>query len=308
MPEDELTSGLILRAQSGFFDVETAAGLIRCRLRGRLTQRRLESDIVAAGDRVQLSVVEPGIGVIESVAPRVRVLSRRAPSGKRQQILLANPDQVAFVIAAAEPDPNLRLLDRLLVAAEREAIPAVIIVNKIDLTGRKAAAELFGIYEELGYPVFYVSAKTGKGIADLQKQLRGKLSALAGKSGVGKSSLLNAMQPEASLPTQEVSQATGKGRHATVFPELLPLTGGGHVADTPGLKAFALWDIEPGEVDGYFPELRPLVQDCAFSDCTHLHEPDCAVVRAVEEGRVDPGRYDSYVRIRLGEDVDAPAR
>ncbi|HSR48925.1 MAG TPA: ribosome small subunit-dependent GTPase A [Anaerolineales bacterium] len=308
MPEDESISGLILRAQSGFFDVETDAGMVRCQMRGRLTQRRLESDVVAAGDRVQVSLLEPGVGVIESVEPRARVLSRRAPSGKREQILLANPDQVAFVFAAAEPEPNLRLLDRLLVAAEREALPAVIIVNKIDLTGRKAAAGVFGIYEELGYPVFYVSAKSGKGIPELRKQLRGRVSALAGKSGVGKSSLLNAIQPGAGLPTQELSQATGKGRHATVFPELIPLSEGGHVADTPGLKAFALWDIEPEEVDAYFRELRPLVQDCAFSDCSHLHEPDCAVVRAVEEGRVDPGRYESYVRIRLGEDEDAPAR
>jgi ribosome biogenesis GTPase len=308
MADPELIPGLILRAQSGFFDVDTEAGLIRCQVRGRLTQRRLESDVVAAGDRVRVSLVEPGIGIIESIEPRARVLSRRAPSGRREQILLANPDQVAFVIAAAEPEPNLRMLDRLLVAAEREALPAVIIVNKVDLTGRKAAAEVFGVYENLGYPVFYVSAKTGKGIPDLREHLRGRVTALAGKSGVGKSSLLNAIQPEASLPTLALSEATGKGRHATVYPELIALSGGGHVADTPGLKAFALWDIEPEEVDAYFRELRPLVRDCAFSDCTHLHEPDCAVVRAVEEGRVDPGRYESYVRIRLGEGDDGPAR
>lgn len=308
MPEPELIPGLILRAQSGFFEVETEAGRLRCQVRGRLTQRRLESDVVAAGDRVQVSLVEPGVGVIERVEPRTRVLSRRAPGGRREQVLLANPDQVAFVVAAAEPEPNLRLLDRLLLAAERESLPAVIIVNKVDLTGRRSAGDLFHLYEDLGYPVFYVSAKTGKGIADLRKQLRGKITAMAGKSGVGKSSLLNAIQPGAGMPTQELSQATGKGRHATVHPELVPLTGGGHFADTPGLKAFALWDIEPEEVDGYFRELRPLVQDCAFSDCTHLHEPDCAVIQAVEDGRVDPGRYESYVRIRLGEEDDSLAR
>jgi len=308
MAESSLIPGLIVRAQSGFFDVDTAEGLLRCQLRGRLTRRRRDSDLVAAGDRVQVSRVEPGIGVIEKVEARARALSRRAPAGRsdrkaaRQQVLLANPDQLAFVMAAAEPDPNLRMLDRLLVAAERERIPALIIINKIDLTGRKAAEEVFGLYAGLGYPVQYVSAKTGEGVGELRSMLSGKVTAIAGRSGVGKSSLLNVVQPGLTLPTLEVSQASGKGQHATVFPELLALDGGGYVADTPGLKAFALWDIEPAEVDGYFRELRPLVEDCPFSDCTHLHEPGCAVIQAVEDGRVDPGRYESYLRIRLGEE------
>ncbi|HKY84119.1 MAG TPA: ribosome small subunit-dependent GTPase A [Anaerolineales bacterium] len=308
MTETSLIPGLILRAQSGFFDVDTQEGLLRCQLRGRLTQPRRQTDVAAAGDRVMVSRIEPGIGVIEKVEGRVRVLSRLAPTGRpdrkgrREQVLLANPDQLAFVFAAAEPDPNLRLLDRLLVVAERERIPALIIVNKIDLTGRRAAEEVFGLYEGLQYPVLYVSAKSGKGIGELHKVLTGKVTAVAGRSGVGKSSLLNAIQPGLSLPTKEVSQTTGKGRHATVFPELVPLQGGGYVADTPGLRAFALWDIEPAEVDAYFRELRPLVPQCAFSDCTHMHEPGCAVVQAVEDGRVDAGRYESYLLIRAGEE------
>lgn len=308
MPDSELIPGLILRAQSGFLDVETGVGVVRCQVRGRLTQHRQDSDVVAAGDRVRIRIIEPGVGAIEAVEPRTRVLSRRAPGGRREQILLANPDQVAFVVAAAEPEPNLRMLDRLLVVAERESLPAAILVNKIDLTGRKAAEEIFEAYPPLGYPVVFVSVKSGKGIDEVRRLFQGKISALAGKSGVGKSSLLNAIQPGAGMPTQAISQSTGKGRHATVFPELIPLSGGGYIADTPGLKAFALWDIEPEEVDGYFRELRPLVQECAFSDCTHLHEPDCAVVRAVEDGRVDPGRYESYVRIRLGDDEGTLAR
>jgi ribosome biogenesis GTPase len=308
MADPELIRGLVLRAQSGFFDVDSEQGLIRCRLRGRLTQVARQTDVIAAGDRVRIRIVEAGTGVIETVDPRTRVLSRRAPRGAREQVLLANPDQVAFIFAAAEPDPNLRLLDRLLVVAERESIPAVIVVNKIDLTGRRAAAAVFGLYPSLGYPVHYVSAKNTKGVRELRHILADRVTAVAGRSGVGKTSLLKVIQPGWDRPTRTISRSTGKGRHATVFPELVPLDGGGYVADTPGLKAFALWDIEPAEVDGYFPELRPLVQDCAFSDCTHLHEPDCAVIRAVEDGRVDEGRYESYVRIRLGEEDEIRAR
>ena len=308
MPETNLIPGLILRAQSGFFDVDTQEGRLRCRLRGRLTRPRRTSDVVAAGDRVQVRVVGGGEGVIEQVEARKRVLSRRAPSGGgarrfgREQVLLANPDQLAFVFAAAEPDPNLRLLDRLLVVAEREAIPAMVVVNKIDLTGRREAVRLFDLYRKLEYPVFYVSAKQAKGIEEVRQALQGKITAVAGRSGVGKTSLLNAIEPDLGRHTLSISEATGKGRHATVFPELVPLTGGGYLADTPGLKAFALWDIEPDELDGYFREIRPLVPDCAFSDCTHLHEPGCAVIRAVEAGQVDPGRYESYLRIRLGDE------
>lgn len=308
MPAPSLIPGLILRAQSGFFDVDTEGGTLRCQLRGRLTRPRRTSDVVAAGDRVQVQVVGSGVGLIEKVEPRLRVLSRRAPAGGsdrrhgREQVLLANPDQVAFVFAAAEPEPNLRLLDRLLVAAEREAIPALIVVNKIDLTGRRQAAELFDLYRKLEYPVFYVSAKKGNGMKEMRQALSGKITAVAGRSGVGKTSLLNAIQPDLARPTLTISETTGKGRHATVFPELVPLQGGGYLADTPGLKAFALWDIEPDELDGYFREIRPLVSRCTFSDCTHLHEPGCAVIQAVEEGRVDPGRYESYLRIRLGEE------
>jgi ribosome biogenesis GTPase / thiamine phosphate phosphatase len=300
MPESPVLPGLIVRAQSGFFEVATDEGRIMTQLRGRLKRGPRTGDAAALGDRVRVSRLDDGTGSIEEVLPRQRVLSRKAPGRKAEQVIVANPDQVVFVVACADPDPNFRMLDRLLVTAERERIPARICANKIDLVVERAARAEFGEYTRLGYPVHYTSAISGKGVRALRMALAGKISVFAGPSGVGKSSLLNAIQPGLGLHTAEVSQTTGKGTHTTVVPELLALDVGGYVADTPGLRAFALWDIEPEEVDGYFPELRELVADCAFNDCTHLHEPGCAVIAAVERGQVSPERYDSYCHIRLG--------
>ncbi|HEY42817.1 MAG TPA: ribosome small subunit-dependent GTPase A [Anaerolineae bacterium] len=302
MTEFELIPGLIVRAQSGFFGVQTEAGLVVAQLRGIHTRGPQETDAAALGDRVKILLLEDGTGVIEEIEERERVLSRQAPGRQEiEQVLVANPDQAVFVFACADPDPNFRMLDRLLVVAEREDIPAMICANKIDLVVPRAAKAEFNEYARLGYGVIYTSAKTGKGVRALRKALRGKISVFAGPSGTGKSSLLNRVQPGLGLRVKEISKATGKGQHATVFPELIPLDVGGYVADTPGLKAFALWDIEPDELDAYFPEMRHLVADCEFSDCTHLHEPGCAVIAAVEKGEISPERYDSYQRIRSGD-------
>jgi ribosome biogenesis GTPase len=300
MPESPTLRGLIVRAQSGFFEVATDEGRITAQLRGKLKRGPRRGDVAAVGDRVGVQLLDDGTGIIEDVAPRQRVLSRQAPGRNAEQVIVANPDQVFFIMACADPDPNFRMLDRLLVVAEREQIPAQICANKIDLVVERAARAEFDEYDRLGYSVHYVSALTGKGIKGLRKSLAGKISVFAGPSGVGKSSLLNAIQPGLGLHTGDVSSVTGKGTHTTVVPELVPLEVGGYVADTPGLRAFALWDIESEELDGYFPELRPLVPECAFNDCTHLHEPGCAVIAAVERGTVSPERYDSYCRIRLG--------
>ena len=213
-------------------------------------------------------------------------------------MLVANVDQVVFVLAIRDPQPSLRKLDRFLVVAEQNGIDAVVCVNKIDLAEPGQAEALFGLYAQLGYPVFYTSARRGDGIAALRAQLIGRLSVFTGSSGVGKSSLLNAVQPDLGRRVNEVSKATGKGLHTTRYAELVPLDGGGYVADTPGIRGLAIYDVEPAEIDGYFREIAPLVAACHFSDCTHRHEKGCAVRRAVEEGRVSPARYDSYLRLR----------
>jgi ribosome biogenesis GTPase len=301
VPPEQNLPGLITRAQSGFFTVSTAEGPVVCRLRGRLKRARLNTDLVATGDRVLVRVLDDGSGVIEKVEPRLRALSRRAPTarGPVEQVILANPDQAIFVFSCADPPPNFRALDRFLVVAESEEIQAIICANKLDLVEAKSAREAFAVYSKIGYPVLFTSAKTGKGVGGLRKAMRGRISVLSGPSGAGKTSLLNAVQPGLGLRTRAVREKTRKGHHTTVVPELLLLEGGGYVADTPGLRSIGLWDIEPEELDGYFPEIRPLVKDCEFSDCTHLHEPGCAVITAVEAGKIDPERYDSYCRMRI---------
>jgi ribosome biogenesis GTPase / thiamine phosphate phosphatase len=294
--------GLIIKAQSGFFTVETGQGLIVCQLRGKLKQGRATGDIAAIGDRVRITLLTDGSGAIEEVEPRKRAIVRLdpRPQGEYQQVLLANADQAVFVFACAHPNPKLRMLDRFLVIAEKQKIPAVIVANKTDLV--ENAKEIFGLYEPLGYRVIYTSTKTGAGIDELHTALKNKISALAGPSGVGKSSLLNEIQPGLGLAVNEISMALGKGKHTTVTRQMFPLVGGGYVADTPGWKSLALWDTEPEEMEAYFPELRELVQNCQFSDCTHTHEPNCAVLAALKEGRVHPERFESFMRLRTGQE------
>lgn len=300
---NEITKhGLIVKAQSGFFWVDTGEGIIVCQLRGKLKQGRAMGDIAALGDHVTITVLDDGSGVVENVAERKQALVRLdpRPQGEYQQVLLANADQVVFVFACANPNPKLRMLDRFLVIAEKQGIPIVIVANKIDLV--ENAKDSFNLYENIGYRVIYTSAKTGQGLEELREILRNKISALAGPSGVGKSSLLNELQPGLGLAVNEISKVMNKGRHTTVTRQMFAFEGGGYVADTPGWKSLALWDTEAAEIDAYFPELRDLVPHCQFSDCTHIHEPGCAVRAALQAGAIHPERYDSYLRLRAGQE------
>jgi ribosome biogenesis GTPase len=296
---------LVIKSQSGFFVVAADGQEIVSQIPGRLKKEWQDTDLVATGDWVTVSLNADGTGTIESVAERRRVLSRARPSAEQRNILtdqeqvwVANPDQVVIVFSVRQPRPSLRKLDRFLVVAEMNEIPAVICVNKIDLAKSGEAEQIFRIYEKIGYPVLYVSAKQGQGIEQLRDCLLNKISVFIGSSGVGKTSLLNAIEPELGHRVKEVSKATEKGMHTTRHVELIPLDGGGYVADTPGIRGLALFDLEEWEVDAYFREIAPLVADCQFSDCSHSHEPKCAVRAAVEDGRVSPDRYESYLRLR----------
>ncbi len=301
---NEYLSGLVIRTQSGFAWVYTPSGVYICRIRGKLKQHHSLSDILAVGDTVDISPGGKDEGMVEFVHPRERVLSRQAPEarGVREQVLVANPDQVILVFACADPPPHVRMADRFLIGLEKHGIPARIVLNKKDIGDLPAIEAMFRHYDGLGFPVHYVSAKMNEGMEELRSILVGKLSVLAGPSGVGKTSLLNALQPGLGMQVREVSKFSSKGRHTTQVRELFPLDGGGWLADLPGIRSLGLWDIQPEELDGYFREIRDLVPYCQFNDCTHRNEPGCAVRKAVEEGKINPVRYDSYLRLRFGDE------
>lgn len=295
-------SGTVLRARSGFYTVTTESGTFECQLRGRLKRERQSEDLVVAGDNVTLTALNGSKGVIEEVAPRRSRFSRRQPGGRgawKEEVMVANLDQLVVVFACADPVPHTRMLDRFLVIAEHNQVETLIVANKLDLCGVPAAQALFGVYEGIGYPLLYASARTGRGVAELRERLAGRISLVAGPSGVGKSTLLNAVHPGLNLATGPVSQALHKGRHTTTLAELLPVDGpmGGHVADSPGLRQMAVWQIPPDELAWCYPDLRPYLGECRFADCSHGPEPGCAITAAVASGAISPARLDSYRRL-----------
>jgi ribosome biogenesis GTPase / thiamine phosphate phosphatase len=279
----------IVQAESG--------DIYRCATRGLL--KSLSTDqrqAVTVGDVVWFRPLHQGQpareGIIERVEPRHGVLSRT--SRGRQHVMVANVDQVLIISSAAEPFLKPHLIDRMLVSAEKAGVRAIICINKVDLVDAAALQPLIGVYGQMGYQVLLLSATTGFGVDRLRARLRGRLNVVAGQSGVGKSSLLNAIDPELALRVATVSAETQKGRHTTTTAQLIPLSCGGYVVDTPGIRQFQLWDVIPEEVAGYFRDLRPYVSHCRFPDCTHMHEEGCAVKDAAADGKLDVRRYESY--------------
>lgn len=305
--------GVVLEGTGGVWRVRIEdASTVEAALRGRLKRELPDAARreAADGDRIKLAVgdevlVEPdargGAWAICEILPRRSRLARRAPGGAYgERIVAANVDQVVVVFAAAKPEPHSRMLDRFLVIAEANELAARIVVNKIDLVGEEAAHARFAPYEQAGYPVHYTSTKRGDGLAAVRSMLGGRVSVFTGPSGVGKSSLLNALFPGLSLRIGEISESVNKGRHTTVGATMIPLPDeqGGYVVDTPGLREVGLWALSPDHLDLCFPELRPFIPHCRFADCTHTAEPDCGVKDAVARGEVNADRFASFLKLR----------
>lgn len=301
-------TGTVLRAQGGVYEVATDAGTVEAFLRGRLKRELRLGDKVVVGDVVDLAREEGSAGetmwTIEKVHERRTVLARRAPGkAPRAKVIVANVDRVVIVFALARPAPHLRMLDRFLVLCEANDLDPLIVANKADLVSPEEMRERFAPYVRAGYPVLFTAAKAGIGMDALRDEICGRTSALTGPSGVGKSSLLNAIQPGLALRVASVSDAVQKGRHTTVTAQLIPLECGGYVADTPGLRELGLWGIDPEALAGYFPEFSPLLGSCRYhNSCTHSHEPGCAIQEALAAGAIDAGRYDSYRRMLEGDE------
>jgi ribosome biogenesis GTPase len=273
----------------------------RCAVRGLLKDMSTDlRHVVVAGDVVWIRPEFGNEGFIERIEPRRQIVSRT--SRGRQQILVANVDQLVIVASAAEPNLKPNLIDRFLVEAERMRIEPILCINKIDLIDPADLMPIVGVYGQMGYRVHLVSATTGQGIEPLRRLIAGKESVVAGQSGVGKSSLLNAIEPELALRVGAVSRENEKGKHTTTVASLIPLGMGGYVVDTPGIRQFQLWDIVPEEVAGFYRDIRPYVSLCRFPDCTHTHEAECAVKDAVADNRLDARRYESFCHLCSGGD------
>jgi ribosome biogenesis GTPase / thiamine phosphate phosphatase len=321
---DRTMQGTVVRKSQGFYDVEVDGQTLQCALSNKLRKqlvfpiadpgsirRRVMAveeiravDPVAIGDVIRFVDAGDGTGLINEVLPRQNKLVRRAAGPKPlEQVIVANVDQVIAVFAATFPDPKWELLDRYLAAAESQELPAIICITKIDLADSAALADEVNAYERIGYPVVRTSARSGVGIGELREILRGRVSVLMGKSGVGKTSLLNAVQPELGLRVNAVSQITGKGKHTTTHLEMFGLEGGGRIVDTPGMREFALWGVGDADLAETFPEMRPFLGQCRFGiGCQHEQEPGCAIKAAVQRGTISRRRYESYLRLKAGRE------
>jgi ribosome biogenesis GTPase len=290
--------GRVHGTEGGLYRVWLDSGEeVEASLRGRLRREARTGDRVVIGDEVDVHRDPEGSVTIEGVHPRQTEVVRRGPGGRRPKVVAANVHRLVVVMAVAHPEPRQPLIDRLLVVGEANRLQSVLVMNKVDLRDMgdpEAVASLLHLYRELGYPVLCTSVQADIGLDLMREVLCQGISALVGPSGVGKSSLLNALQPDLGLRIGDVTRKGGRGRHTTVSGRLIPLDCGGLVADTPGFSDVGLWGVEPRELERCFPEFATLRDQCRFRECTHLHEPDCAVREALEEGEIDAGRFAIY--------------
>lgn len=302
-----LEEGVVLRSTAGFFDVLLPSGVVRARLRGRLKQVKQKTDLCVIGDRVRVAQNENGSVTVEEVLPRRTVFSRQHPArgGHREDVLIANLDVLVIVMAFEAPPFVPRMIDRFLVIAEHNGVEAILVANKLDLRIEEDdyIDDALALYEGLGYRTFRTSTEDpdDPGIAGLRAALVGRVSAFSGPSGAGKSSLVNCVEPGLELRVGSTSEAHGKGRHTTRVATLHPLTGGGFIADTPGIRELASFEIPDAQLAQCFREFRPFLKQCGFRSCKHLSEPGCAILAAVESEDIDSERYESFAKLLLGE-------
>ncbi|MCM1301005.1 MAG: ribosome small subunit-dependent GTPase A [Bacteroides cellulosilyticus] len=301
---ERIFSGTVTRATGSWYEVATEEGTLRCRIRGRLRLKGVRStNPVVVGDRVRCESDENGDHAIVAVEPRRNYVIRRASNlSKESHIIAANVDRALLMVTLRQPETAPEFVDRFLVTCEAYKVPVTILLSKIDLQEPEAVAAFRAVYEAAGYRVLEVSTATGQGVAEVKELLRGSTSLISGNSGVGKSTLVRAIDPALDIRTGEISESHGKGRHTTTFSTMYPLAGGGRVIDTPGIKGFGLIDIDDGELWHYFPEMMRIGRDCRFYNCTHTHEPGCAVAEAVREGAISPLRYESYLKMLDDDD------
>ena len=290
-----VTTGQLVETVGGAYTVRTEDGTLEASLRGRLKRSGRVRDRVVIGDRVVVAKAWGGGYVIESVLPRRTFLARRAVGGRVAKVVAANLDRLVVVASVADPPPTPGVIDRMLVMGESGGMGGCLVLNKVDLArGRAVAAELSRLYRTAGYPVLVTSVVTSEGMEDFRAMIGAGSSALAGASGVGKSSLLNAVEPALELRTRRVGRRSRSGKHTTVSSRLIFLKGGGVVADTPGFTDVGLGDVAREELGRCFADFRPFLGRCHFGDCTHLHEPGCAVLAAVDAGDIQEARHRSY--------------
>ena len=306
-----MTQGLVIKNTGSWYIVRTADGTERnCKIKGNLRLKGFRcTNPVAVGDNVEIEVKEDGTAFIRSILPRRNYIIRRASNLSREfQILAANLDMAVLVVTLVNPVTSTVFIDRFLATAEAYQVPAIVVFNKIDLLTEPEDRELLDaivyLYRSIGYTVVPMSTLTGEGVDALQEQLRGKTALFSGNSGVGKSSIINMLVPDARLRVGEISEVHHTGMHTTTFSEMLDIPGddAGHIIDTPGVKGFGTIDFEKSEIAHYFPEIFEVSKDCKYGNCTHTHEPGCAVLEAVEQSRISQSRYASYLSIM--EDVE----